>query len=82
MGVDLCPAGQHEHKPGIYRNVRGCHDNNTQHGSGELKQSEKYLYDAVGIIVCDLAGVGDGAAALKIIRKGASWLLKAVGAGC
>ncbi|WP_420609993.1 hypothetical protein [Candidatus Poriferisodalis sp.] len=78
VGADLCPAGQHEHKPGIYRNVRGCHDEDTQHGSGELKQSEGHLYDAAGKIVCyGAAGVG-AAAAGKLIVKGASWIAQFV----
>ena len=74
VGADLCPVGQHEHKPGIYYRVRGCHDEDTQHGSGQLLRSEGYVYDAVGKIVCyGAAGLG-AAAAGKLILKGASWI--------
>lgn len=80
--VDKCPTGQHEHTAaGVFPRVRGCHDLNAQHNSGDLTLTAEIVHTATGAVLC--TAVGSAASkAVQLVQKGASWVRKFItGAG-
>ena len=70
-----CGDGNHNHRGRIFPEVRGCHNEDTQHNSGELTRTEELLYWGTGEAVC-FPAVGVVVKAARIVAKGASWLQK------
>ncbi|WP_428117397.1 hypothetical protein [Candidatus Poriferisodalis sp.] len=70
-----CGEGNHNHRGRMFPEIRGCHNEDTQHNSGELTRTDELLFWGTGEAVCFPAG-GAVVKAAKIVAKGASWLKK------
>lgn len=68
-----CTDGQHNHRGLVFPEVKGCHDESTQHNTGDLTRTEEFVFDATGEIICYPAG-GAVFKAAKLVAKGAAWL--------
>ena len=70
-----CSYGEHNHRGLVFPEIRGCHNENTQHNTGDLTRTEEFVFDLTGDILCSAAGAGVGKV-VKLIQKGASWVRK------